>query len=200
MSVHPLIVTLFTPDPPYPTRIVGPQNDTGSERSGGLHLSTVLRDIAATIGKSKDSATDDQLNWYASGGWLWEHIWDMAHAKAIEDGTMTNPGEFSCDGITGTPDRIDWTRPAVIELKCRWQSIRMFDSLEKNYWQELMQIKSYCWMTGIHEADLIIFYVAGDWRPPVPGVRAANLQFSERELRESWEQVIGHARKRGWLQ
>lgn len=110
-----------------------------------------------------------------------------------------SPGEFTLDGITGTPDRIDWSRPAVIELKVRWRSASSFAALEKNFWAELTQLKGYCWMTKIMEGDLIPFFIAGDWRPPVPVALGVNLQFTELELEESWSQIVNHAKWRGWL-
>jgi hypothetical protein len=87
----------------------------------------------------------------------------------------------------------------VIETKCRWKSAAKFANLEKEFWAELMQVKSYCYVTGISEADLVVFFIAGDWRPPIPCVKAANLVFTELELQESWEQIVAHARWRQWL-
>jgi hypothetical protein len=156
--------------------------------------------MAAVAGVGKDSAfTDADLDWYAAGGHLWERVWDNAHREAVDDGTIVSPGEFTLDGITGTPDRVDWSRPAVIELKVRWKSAYKFDSLEKEFWSEIMQCKGYCWMLKIMEADLIPFFVAGNWRPPVPEIRGANLKFTEMELEETWAQIVGHAKWRGWL-
>jgi len=169
-------------------------------RSPGLHLTDIIRDMATVAGIGKDSGFDEEsLDWFAAGGWLWERVWDQAHAEAIDNGELVSPGEFTLDGITGTPDRIDWSRPAIVELKCRWKSSAKFDSLEKEFWAELTQCKGYCWMTKIMEADLIPFFIAGNWRPPVPTVRAVNLKFTELELEETWDQILSHARWRGWL-
>jgi hypothetical protein len=170
------------------------------QRSDGLHLTDIIRDMAAIAGISKDSEFgDDDLNYFASAGFMWERIWDRAHQEAVDDGSWVSPGEFTLDGITGTPDRIDWSRPAIIETKVRWRSVSSFESLEKNYWAEITQTKAYCWMTKIMEADLVAFFIAGNWRPPIPEVRGVNLQFSELELEETWAQIVGHARWRGWL-
>jgi hypothetical protein len=194
-----VIVTPFEPQPAYPQRILGPQSITGQKRSPGLHLTDVIRDIAATAGLGKDSAEQDDLDWYASGGWLWEQAFDLAHAEAVSNGDMVNIGEIECDGISGTPDRVTWEPFRIIELKCRWMAARKFDSLERNFFLELMQIKSYCYMIGTDEAELHVFFVAGDWRPPVPQSRSVLLEFTERELAENWQQIISHSRKKGWL-
>jgi len=186
----------------YPSRIVPPFNSTRS--TGRVHLTDIIRDMAASIGKSKGdgSTTDEDLNWYASGGWLWERIWDAAHREAVADGSVYCPGEIELDGIVGTPDRVRIENDGaltLVELKCRWQSAYKFDSLEKNYFQELTQIMSYCRMVGADRAELCVFFVAGNWRPPVPMARAVGLEFTERELAENWEMVRGHAQRKGWL-
>lgn len=170
------------------------------QRSNTLHLTAIIRDMAETAGIGKDSGfAEEDLDWFSGPGHLWERIWDRAHEEAIRDGSWVSPGEFTLDGITATPDRIDWSRPAVIETKVRWRSTASFEALEKNYWAELMQVKAYCWMTKIMEADLVAFFIAGNWRPPVPEVKGVNLKFTELELEETWRQIVNHARWRKWL-
>jgi hypothetical protein len=169
-------------------------------RSGGIHLTDIIRDMADTAGIGKDSGfSEESLDWFAGPGHLWERIWDTAHREAVDDGALVSPGEFTLDGITGTPDRIDWARPAIQEFKVRWKAARKFESLEKEFWAEITQIKGYCWMTKIMEADLVAFFIAGNWRPPVPVALGKNLRFSEFELEENWETITSHAKYRGWL-
>jgi len=184
----------------YPQCLMPEDVGPTGPRSAGLHLTTILRDIAITSGLGKDSGfLEEDLAWFAGPGFLWERIWDRAHSEAIALGEVVQLGEIVCDGIIGTPDRIDFRVPKVVELKVRWKSARKFDALEKEFWIELMQIKSYCYMLQMLHADLVVFFVAGDWRPPVPKVRGVHLEFSEMELEETWQQVTRHARRRGWL-
>ncbi|HXN71603.1 MAG TPA: hypothetical protein VN861_03510 [Candidatus Acidoferrales bacterium] len=194
-----MIVTPFEPQPPYPQRILGPQSITGHTRSPGLHLTDVIRDIASTIGIAKDSAGEDDLDWYASGGWLWERVFDLAHAEAVTSGTLINPGEFECDGIVGTPDRLDTKLWELWELKCRWMAAWKFEQLEKYFFLELMQCKSYCHMVSTNVCNLGVFFVAGNWRPPVPQAPCVRLEFSDREIADNWSQIMEHAQKKGWL-
>lgn len=171
-----------------------------THRSNSLHLTDILRDMAEVSGLSKESGfVEEDLDHFAAAGFLWESVWDRAHAEAIQKDEWISPGEFTLDGITGTPDRIDLSRPAIIEMKTRWKSARKFDSLEKEFWIELLQVKAYCWMTKIMEADLVAFFIAGNWRPPVPEVRGVNLKFTELELEETWRQIVNHACWRKWL-
>jgi len=197
-----MIVTEFIP-PGYPQIILGPASDTPTRsRDHRPHLTDILRDMAATagIGKNDGSGFDESdLDWFAAGGWMFERVFDMAHRDATARGDIVSPGEFECDGIVGTPDRIDWGVPKIIETKVRWKSANSFESLEKNYWIELAQVAGYCWMTKIVEADLIVFFIAGIWRPPTPRLRAAHLIFTELELEEKWQQIVRHGKSRGWL-
>ena len=203
-----MVITEFTPTPPYPERIVGPDTFTGAPRSRDSrpHLTDIIRDMAEAIGRGKgrsgDPITEEELNWYAAGGWLWEHVWDMAHREAVVDGTLWSPGEVELDGIVGTPDRLRVDEDGglvVVELKTRWASARKFDDLEKWYWQELSQIAGYAKMVGTVHSELHVFYVAGNWQPPIPTARCARIEWTERELEERWGGIVGHARRKGWL-
>lgn len=184
----------------YP-RCLYPGDSPTGPRSPGVHLTDILRDMAkvANMGEDKSGFLQEELEWFAGPGFLWERIWDQAHAEQMADGTIVSPGEFYRDGIHATPDRIDWSVPKVIELKVRWKSSRKFESLERNFWVEIAQLKSYCAMTGIMEGDLVVFFIAGHWQPPVPEVKGVHLTFTELELEETWQQVLSHAKWRGWL-
>lgn len=186
-------------DANYPECLEGPQDDLGLGRSKGtLHLGSILHDLRESLAP-RGEPNEDDLAFYAAGGFMWERIWDRAHQDAINRGLVIRPGEFERDGIVGSPDALDLDHTRLVELKCRWQSSRKFDHLEKNYWYELLQIKSYLAMIGWTEAELTIFYVCGDWRPPIPKVRSALLEFTELEIEESWAMVVGHARRKGWV-
>lgn len=203
-----MILTSFTPTPPYPERILGPDalDHPARSRDHRPHLTDILRDLADSIGRGKGDGkgdtSEDDLNWYASGGWLWEQVFNLAHSAAIADGTMWSPGEMECEGIVGTPDRLT-IHPehglTVVELKCRWASARKFDDLEKNYWMELSQIQGYCYMNSTLHADLHVFFVAGDWRPPIPQARSVHIEFTEREVVDNWNMLRKHAVRKGWL-
>jgi hypothetical protein len=188
----------------YPQCITGTPNEAGTGRSEGtLHLSRIYRDMEETALRTKgdrdDPEVQDRLSWYAAGGWIWERAFSMAYQESVLGGDMVRPDEWTLDGITGSPDCIrvsDWT---VIELKFRWMSSRKFDSLEKWFWVELIQCKGYCKLVGTLNCELHVFFCNGDYRPPVPKVRAARMTFTEQEIEESWRHVKQHAVRRKWL-
>lgn len=202
-----MLIIPFEPVPGYPERILGPDAiDHPRSKDSRPHLTDILNDLADAIGAGKGNKyapiSEKDLEFYAAGGWLWERVFNLAHAESIADGSMWSPGEIECEGIVGTPDRllIEDARGLVVqELKCRWQSANKFDSLEKNYWVELAQIQSYCYMLSTNHADIHVFYVCGDWKPPIPKARSAHLEFSDQELHDNWKMIRNHAVRKGWL-
>jgi hypothetical protein len=178
--------------------IQGTYTESQSPRSTGtLHLSTIYRDLEQTALKQREpDMTEEELAWYAAGGYIWEHVFSAAFARSVY---LVRTDEWELDGIVGSPDSMDIDNWRVIELKCRWMSSRKFDQLEKYFWTELLQIRGYCKMTGATEAELWVFFVNGDYRPPRPQVRGVLLEFSGRELDEAWACITNHARLRGWL-
>lgn len=193
-----MIITPCDPVPPYPERIRSEADELGLARSPGLHLSQIILDMAETV-SPREPISEQELHFYGAGGFIFERVWSAAHADAIACGDLVRPGEFERDGIIGSPDVLDFNIPRLIELKCRWMSARKFDHLEKYFFWELLQIKCYLAMIGWDEAELTVFFVAGDWRPPVPCVRSVLLNFTEQEIEESWSSVLNHARRRKWL-
>jgi hypothetical protein len=187
----------------YPECISGTPDESGLGRSQGtLHLSTIYRDMEETAIKGKVASgdvTEEELAWYGAGGYLWEHVFSQAHHAAVERGDLVRPGEWECDGIVGSPDGLDVVNWRVVELKFRWMSSNKFDALEKWFWLELVQVKGYCKMVSTLEAELWVFFVNGDYRPPRPTVRGVLLEFNQQEIDESWAMITQHAKRRGWL-
>jgi hypothetical protein len=187
----------------YPGIITGTPTESHGQRSTGtLHLSQVYRDMEETaLVQRKREASEEELAWYAAGGYLWERVFAMAHTQAMQDADpdLIRTDEWECDGVVGSPDCVRLSTWTVVELKFRWMSSNKFDRLEKYFWLELVQVKGYCKMVGTREAELIVFFCNGDYRPPRPKVRGVGLEFSDQEIEESWQTIVNHARRRRWL-
>jgi len=156
----------------------------------------------AAIRQREPDMTEEELQWYAAGGWLWERVFSGAYTESMieaEGPDLVRPEEWTLDGVTGSPDAIRLSVWRVVELKCRWMSANKLDQLEKHFFWELVQIRGYCKMVGATEAELWVFFVNGDYRPPRPKVRGLLLEFSRQEIDESWQMVLAHARRKGWL-
>jgi len=197
-----LIVTDITADTSYPDCLRSQADEEGLTRSEGLHLTTVIRDIEETIKPRDLWCTDEELSFFAAGGFMWERVYSEAMRDSLlGDESLVRPGEVTLDGITGSPDllRISDAEVTLIETKCTWRGLRQWEALEKNFWSWLCQVKSYCFMVGTDVAEIHVFFIAGNWRPPVPCVRAVRLEFRKHELVENWRMIVRHATSRGWL-
>jgi hypothetical protein len=169
-------------------------------------LTDIIKSLAADIGKSKGRGdiSEDDLNHYATVGWLFEHVFDMAFARAMsaDERSIVSPGEVELNGVVGTPDRIRVEEDGsltVIDTKARWMAARKFDELETYFWQEIFQVRSYCKMVGSTTAELHVIFVGGNWRPPTPIIKGVRMEFTEREIDEGWQSILGQARRKGWL-
>lgn len=174
----------------------------GMPRSPGLHLSTIYADIEAQWLKRQELDERDRAN-YMSGGFLWEHAFSRAFGQSVLGMHVERPPELYLDGIIGSPDLIDFKRWRVLDTKFTWKSARKLDHMERYFWPWLCQMKAYLkMMSGMQAcnvAELYIFFVNGDYAPPVPKTRHLVLEFDEQEIEENWEMVIRHAKGRGWL-
>jgi hypothetical protein len=194
-----MIVTPFTPDPSYPERLQSQADAEGLTRSPGLHLSTIYRDIERTIKPKDEWCTQEELAFFGAGGFLWERAFSLCHAEAVATEDIVRPGEFELDGIIGSPDLIrvsDWT---LLETKATWKSVKKFDALERWFWPWIVQTKGYAKMIGTNVCEIHVFFICGDWRPPVPCARSVRIEYTDRELEENWSMCVNHATKRGWL-
>jgi hypothetical protein len=193
-----------------PRLILGPADQAardGSDanlgpRSPGLHLSQIYWDIERTIApKDEDDSkfTEKELEFYRSMGFMWEQALANALAEGISGPNLIRPGEFKCDGITGSPDLIDVTSWTVVETKATWRSVRKLDNMHKFFWLWLVQMMGYCTMMDTPRARLVAFFVNGNWAPPKPCIRVREFEFTTRELKDNWLMITNHARTRGWL-
>lgn len=178
------------------TELIGP--GSGQERSEGLHLTPIIRDIAVELGIFKSREGDDgPPPALAEMGFMFEDLL----AKVFGDRLMAaRIGEVELDGITGSPDGMNFhmvdMETVVEEYKCTWKSM---NRPIEDEWYWITQTKAYCKMTGCRRAILRVMYVNGDYKPPTPAYRAYDLKFTERELEENWRMIVNHARAKGWL-
>lgn len=183
----------------YPDCLRSEADEFGLTRSPGLHLTTIIRDIERTIKPKDEWCTEEELAMFGAMGFMWERVFGMAHRDSIAGGGIERMGEFERDGIIGSPDLVrtsDWT---LIETKCTWRSVKKWESFPQGFWAWIVQTKAYCHMVGSEVAEIHAFFVAGDWRPPVPCTRSIRIKYTERELVENWKMLMEHAAEKGWL-
>jgi hypothetical protein len=179
----------------------------GLARSCGLHLSTIYQDIEGQWLKRQPLDDKDRAA-YMSGGFLWEHAFSRAFAQSLITPSVSRPPELYLDGITGSPDLIDYTPRGssqwrVWDTKFTWKSSRKLEHMERYFWPWLVQMKGYLKMmqsmAEAREAELYIFFVNGNYAPPIPQTRHLLLEFGQEEIEENWRMVTRHAKLKGWL-
>ena len=77
-----------------------------------------------------------------------------------------------------------------------WKSYRTHPNELLNY---MMQVKSYCHVVETNVCVMKMMYIMGDYKGSGPMYRESRITFTNRELKENWDMLIGHAKKEGML-
>ncbi len=184
-----------------------------TERSTGLHLSDITGDILLTLDAEtygRDDADDSMwMNFLV--GLIFERAIELAWLDKEITGAyrpgLIRPGEVSKDGVTGTPDALDYLageRGRPLEFKCTKKSCRQHVT-DPKFWIYWVQLKAYAHMLGLNEGELHILHINGNYsrdpKDPESGyvVKSWLGQWSTLELEENWSMLTTHARRRGWI-
>jgi len=174
-------------------------------RTPGPHLTDVIVDIALQmqlLRRGNPEQRDYELERYATMGFVWEDIIGK-HLASLHG---IQPGQFEChlDGIIGTPDRFRPGTGEVDEFKATWMSTK-HDITGEKFWRWWSQIKGYCRMLNTHWANLYVFFVNNDYRPPRPELIVYSAMFEDSDIIPNWRLITEHrdkmVRERGewWL-
>ncbi len=172
-----------------------------NERSPGLHQSTIIKDICQKLDPKRFGGELDELGITRMvNGMIYEDILGCALVRRFP-GQGERPGEFTKDGITGSPDWLteDWV---LEEYKATDMSSRNCpDDPKFQHWH--WQIKGYLTLTGsvTGHARLRVLFGRGDYSEffSPKQLLSWDLYYTARELHENWQMLVGHARRRGWL-
>jgi len=100
------------------------------------------------------------------------------------------------ENILLTGDALNLEDGAYEEYKVRWRSARKFLDVgewERWFWKELRQVMANCKVYGTLRARLVVFFVCGDWKPPVPWPPICReLTFTQAELDRNWQVLQGN--------
>lgn len=166
-------------------------------RSGGVHLSDITRDIGFTMGYIPPEYMHSELN---------PEIINIG--LALEDFTFPrfhpdvdyHPGEMMLDGISGTADGISWfdsRTKKVHEGKTTRKSMRKELDLTME-WLWMAQTASYCKMWDTNLARYHIWWLNGDYRRGQPSAnphyKLYDLEFTKRELDDNWQMILNRGR------
>lgn len=173
----------------------------GEGRSAGVHLSDAINLMEkAKLGEDGSGKTYDNSNlMWAAFGFMFERWVDRALVEyyGFQRALKVSQQELLCDGVYLTPDAFNVDDGFYEEYKARWRSKAKWDGpdWERWFWKELVQVKANAHVLGTKHARLVIFFVCGDWKPPVPHPPVCReFEFSEQELLDNWRSVVAHAR------
>jgi hypothetical protein len=195
MTIKPVPVELVLPSPKVP-------------RTQGVHLSSIIRCIAADTGiLKKEWAEDVSLQdireiddpvaiLRISIGLAWEQYY-IPEVLGPLFGVVDHPGEMELDGIYLTPDGesisviiTDKFHPiqlVVHEVKATYKSVRTVGDLT-GQWMWLSQVKAYCKAKGTRFAMLHVLFLCGDYSYPItPQLKCWQIEFTQAELDTSWD-------------
>lgn len=187
--------------------ICATQQAATSARAGGLHLSTITNDIAATVYPKefwylkRDGDTPPEFDERTRATFEVGHtVEDMLAATlSTRLGWVKPEPRRSAEGIWCSPDGWSAGTGTLDEMKATWKSARDFQGGAK--WQlYVWQMLAYAHVFKAKRVRLHVLHMNGDWRPPRPmPPKTYILRPTARDISENWAMLTGHAKDRGWL-
>lgn len=173
-------------------------------RSIGLHLGTVIRDLAKRTGRGKkygDDTTPEDFNRrrsYFEAGFAWEMVMEAGFKMRQWPGfdgwsVGIRQPEMLKDGIYCTGDLVLLPDYRYAEMKWTTRSAKRVEELEEDFWDWFVQIKANCHVHDTNLGALFVMFAAGNYKPPTPDPRAWKIEFSQNELLDNWNMLTNHA-------
>lgn len=102
---------------------------------------------------------------------------------------MEFPGH---QGIFATPDAINIRTGAVEEWKCTWKSMRESEEIgiDMAIPVYVWQAKAYCRLLETTKANIRVFWINGDYKPPIPAAKVYRFEWTEDEIVRHWDNMI----------
>lgn len=200
---------------PYTARLVARMADSSLQdepggsirrppRSPGLHASTLLHRLHP---REENDITEEQLGIYGLMGLAFEDRAERAllALSGEEDWPWRafRPGEVEQDNVSCSPDILLVPKGGgplrELSLKVKWKSCRKMPVLEegenefdlKKWGYELDQCMCYATPLDTLASVLLVYFVNGDYSGArVPQVHGWELEFSEQERAETWDQML----------
>lgn len=171
--------------------------DAGPPRTPGLHLSTIIRSICASLEPGK-YAPGPVNPLYTEPGFTFERV--MEHAWTTRRTDIVRPGEFERDGILCSPDGIEFEGGEGIlsEIKFTDMSSEGFP-LAPKFRKWVWQMGAYCYVLELGRARLYPFFARGDYKKARRQYLPIEIRWESGETERIWALLVGHAREKGWL-
>jgi hypothetical protein len=208
MKITSIPIEIVLPEPKVP-------------RSQGIHVSNIIRCIAASTGILKPSWAEELSLWDVrtitdptaiiriSIGLAWEQYY-IPEILGPLMGVVDHPGEMEVDGIYMTHDGesvsviiTDNAHPTTVvvhEVKATYKSVKTVGDL-RGQWMWLAQLMAYCKGRGTRVTMLHVLFLCGTYIFPItPELRCWRIEFTEEEIERNWEMLmryVEHSKEMG---
>lgn len=169
-----------------------PNYSPQTERSDGIHLSDIIRDISLCNGYYEYQPRPSRQ---LVNKWRLGLANEYAFIRQLDEespGQYMSIGEIEYEGIFMNLDLYGVALHSADEFKVSWMSSRHTPDSEK-LWPYLAQIMGYCQAINSITSNLRVVYVRDDYRTNEVGYRHWRFTFSRRELRRAWDGLRAHA-------
>lgn len=172
-------------------------------RSPGLHMSDIYSDLYMDLEPTRfvRGAPKDPVR--MSMGFNLEVMLEEGLRRRM----ATRPEELlTREGIAFSPDLLIHNHVMRVgEIKLTWMSSREVPREPANgfppkFDKYFTQVKSYAYHLETNYARLYILFVNGDYTHPFkPEILCWDVEFTDRELKENWDLLLSHAKRKGML-
>ncbi len=198
MKITPLDVNLTD------LMIAGAQGNLRA--NGGVHVSTLVGELWEAVGglperdPNPDVEEDARMKaHHIELGSMFEDTlaetfvarMNRYLVKRRED-PIERPGTITVHGIAGTCDFLRPRPRRVMEVKLTRKSSK-YQWTDNKFWGWLTQMKAYCYQHDTNQAELYVYFINGDWRPPLPQFGGWLFTFSDGDLDDTYRMLLSHA-------
>lgn len=163
------------------------------------HISMIIRYLCLKLGHFEDDGQGPAITRMELGSAFEEAVQEgLARRYVLDDPhRYVRPGELELDDLIGTPDLLDLTLKAVVEIKLTWMSTRQGDDPNsEKFWKYWTQLKAYCKMMEWTVGYLHVGFVNGNYRDDrLPRYTIWRAEFTQSEINENWAMLVSNGKK-----
>jgi len=171
---------------------------SGIDRTPGVHMTDIITDLLVESGLVDfPPSTEENKQANFGKGFAWE-VQKENQLKQAFTSPPFRPPEVKVDGILCSPDGYwEWKDiPCITEYKATLTSLSK-PMEDRIYWK--YQMAGYCHVLNVRHCMLFVLFYCGNWKPPKTTDRAYWVEFSNQEVREIWDMIVKHGKRKGML-
>lgn len=175
-------------------------------RPTGLHISTICDDYCKAIYPAKYKGLNEEAAAiYQEIGNTFEDLLGLVSASRFRNVRKPKPKFYR--GLILSPDGENTLTRTIDETKVSWVSSKNFVTVDEyntiirptspKFFRYEKQIMAYLKAWGWTRARLHVWFIVGNWAPPVPHYPFTYiLRYTQREIDDNWFLLMQHARDR----